>query len=53
MDNQDRGDFLACSGNNVAGIHHSCHTWSLLRDHFHLLLQTDSVPGDTFHRGMP
>jgi REP element-mobilizing transposase RayT len=39
-DNQDRDDFLERLGNIVAESNTPCYAWSLVQNHFHLLLKT-------------
>lgn len=50
MDNQDRDDFLKRLGNIVTESGTLCYAWSLLPNHFHLLLKTGNVPVATVMR---
>lgn len=43
-DDKDRKDFLDRLGLILEESHTQCYAWALLPNHFHLLLQTDSIP---------
>lgn len=49
-DNQDRDDFMERLGNIVAESSTPCYAWSLVQNHFHLLLKTGNVPVATVMR---
>jgi len=50
IDNADCDDFLERLGGVVDETHTSCYAWSLVRNHFHLLLKTGNVPIATVMR---
>ena len=43
-DNEDCDDLLERLESIAAETHTSCYAWSLVRNHFHLLLKTGRVP---------
>ncbi|OEU65234.1 MAG: transposase [Desulfobacterales bacterium PC51MH44] len=49
-DNQDRDDFLNRLGNIITQTGTICYAWSLMPNHFHLLLKTGNVPIATVMR---
>lgn len=49
-DNQDRDDFLRRLGTIVTQTGTACYAWSLMPNHFHLLLKTGKVPVATVMR---
>jgi len=49
-DDQDRGDFVHRLGKVVVETQTRCFAWALIPNHFHLLLQTGSVPVATVMR---
>jgi len=50
MDNEDCDDFLERLEDIAAETHTFCYAWSLVRNHFHLLLKTGNVPIATVMR---
>jgi REP element-mobilizing transposase RayT len=44
VDDADRNNFLERMGGIVSDTHTSCYAWSLIPNHFHLLLRTGLVP---------
>jgi putative transposase len=50
MDNADCDDFLERLGSIADETHTPCYAWSLVRNHFHLLLKTGNVPIATVMR---
>ena len=49
-DNTDRNNFLDRLGRIIQETHTRCFAWSLITNHFHLLLRTDQVPIATVMR---
>ena len=49
-DNEDCDDLLERLESIAAETHTSCYAWSLVRNHFHLLLKTGCVPIETVMR---
>ncbi len=50
LDDQDRDNFVNRLGDLVIETQTPCFAWALLPNHFHLLLQTGSVPIATLMR---